>query len=215
MNINKIINKRILVSWILTGIFILLILPTNVISTPSLPAYIEKGDMMFMDIKDEYGNETNMFPGYSNDHVAMYLGENYSGGDDIFIEATPNGGVQTRSYASFFPYYENMTYYRVVNASDEEIDDAVDFTLEREDSDYQSTGIRKHADPENNDEWYCGELIWAGYYSASDGDVDIDVNDWSSFPWFVPAVPIGKPGLIEGRNDIVEDDHVINVLDLI
>ena len=69
---------------------ILLILPSiiccttrpmvNEISSSSVPHYIEIGDILFMDLKRESNFKNNRI---SNDHIALYIGNNQ------FIHANP------------------------------------------------------------------------------------------------------------------------------
>lgn len=200
-------NKKILIGFILASIFLLTIVPTNLTMTVlgtnySVPEYLEEGDLMFMDLKPGYGWKNDL-KGYSNDHVAIYLG------DDTFGEVD-HSGVHSSSYGSFFTGYQNFTYWSV-DTTEEIKEDAISFVLQREENDsgyqYWTQSYRKIADPAVNDSWYCSELVWAAYYEGSSHQVDIDQNDWSCFPWLVPAVCMGLP-LITYANEIKTDGLV-------
>lgn len=171
---------------------------------PVVPYYLDEGDLMFMDLKPGYSWKS-LNKGNSNDHVAMYMGDN------TFIESD-HSGVHNRSYGDFFEYYQNFTYWEV-DATELEKSDAIDFAINQLGSSYQycNESVRKIADPDDGhwtaDIWYCSELVWAAYYSASDGNIDIDQNDWSIIPWGIPAVSIGTP-LVCTTNDITQDGLV-------
>jgi uncharacterized protein YycO len=64
--------------------------------------------------------------------------------------------------------------YRVRNATSTQIDNAIDFIIAQLGKPYSVQPI-KNANADNPD-WYCSELIWAGYYHQGIY-LDVDDND--------------------------------------
>jgi len=163
----------------------------------SIPSYLKKGDILFCDIKPIwckfFGFNGNK--GYSNDHCAMYIGNNR------FIEASvylpilfgPHKndklGVVVSHKFILNLWATNFTFGYVNNATSEQIEGAIKWAKKQLLSPYQwswpnldnyqswhgcpnSNGTT--FDPDGNKfyecysgYWYCAELVWAAYLSQS------------------------------------------------
>jgi hypothetical protein len=178
------------------GIF-LIIIPTgvstydNISNNLKVPSYLEIGDLLFCDIDQDFINFIQsigfkipyvyIVPGMFNDHVAMYIG------NDMFIEAityhsnSENGklyGVVTSSIGLIKLWSKNIKYAKIVDASVEQKQKAVEWALTQLGQPYQSKYINKNYNPYDNkdlysNEWYCTELIWAAYKNQG---IDLDQN---------------------------------------
>lgn len=167
-----------------------------------VPSYVQRGDIIFMDTKDY--DSYWAIPGYSNDHVAIYLGHNYRDGS-YFINAC-GLGVSYVTYDYFHVFLENFTFYNVTNANDPQIEEAIEWAEAQLGAKYQCffpqlfnpywwyIGMfelgQKCADPDNKsvktaDRFYCCELVWASYYHQG---IDIDQNGWEE----IKPVPSDK-----------------------
>jgi len=212
MNV-KVSKKGVCLGLVMATILIISAIPITMSGSsghPDLNGLI-KGDILFMDLKSNVGEKKSHFPGYSNDHCAIYMGPDFQNGMKFFeVDYDDAHGRDYSGDDSFCSYYEHFTFYRVVGATNDEKDNATDWCQSREGKGYQHTA-RKNNDPNESDEWYCSELLWAGYYNCNgvgNQGVDIDYNGWSIvWPWFVPAVQMGCP-FIYLRNDITRDSDV-------
>lgn len=199
----------------IVGFIIFIVLISAVVSTGNsgcdVPSFLQKGDMVFMDIKPNIAEKTSYSVGYSNDHVEMYLGHEYGDGSK-FLGAT-HSGVRIISWSNLTALAQNFTYYRVVACS-AQINKSCAFALGRLGAPYQypiKDYVRKIKNPDyphrTANKWSCSELIWAAYYNAG---IDIDHNRWSIFPWGVPAITIGSP-FIFTRNEITSSRNVFQI----
>lgn len=183
-------------------IFVILILFLNVnfiviayeknVKNSIVPDYVQRGDIVFMDSTDY--DSIWAIPGYSNDHAAIYLGHDYEDGS-YFINACGQG-ITIVNYDFFNSFLENFTYYRVINANNSLIEQAIKWAEDRLGAKYQCffpqlfnpkwwyIGMfelgEKCADPKNKTiktagRFYCSELVWASYYNQG---IDIDQNGW-------------------------------------
>ena len=164
-----------------------------------VPAYIQSGDILLMDCRDDSGIQQRWFiPGLHNDHAVMYIGNN------SFVSASGKKGVHITNYTTLQSVYTNFAFANVTSANLSQKQRAVDFALNRLGAIYQNFFWppwfgRKIANPyrihPTANMWYCMELPWAAYYNQG---IDIDRNGW--FPWPRLAWVIG--------NDIIFDDDV-------
>ena len=101
---------------------------------------------------------------------------------DAVIEAYPEDvfkinsdkGVWISSLASWdYDSKENVELLRV-NASDEIKQKAITFALNHVGDSYNLINLKKEP---NKSPWYCSELVWAAYYNASDGEINIDPSE--------------------------------------
>jgi len=146
-----------------------------------VPSYLQVGDLLFCDVKPGFitlMNKIEGFPldvteGYSNDHVALYMGRNR------FVEATPYLyrplrknwlGVVTTPYWFLTTWATNITFGYVTNAFTEQKQDAVMWAREQRGSPYQIGGMNPNPNPYDTEDlfsdwWFCSELVWAAYYN--------------------------------------------------
>ena len=145
------------------------------------------GDLLFCDINTEvltHMHEVNS--GYSNDHCAMYIG------DDRFIHAVPlmlsvplHSGVCIWSFSQIEKYFTNIVFAHVTDATESDRIAAVEWAKDRIGRPYQyrqwSPGANYNPyDPDDScsNSWYCSELIWAAYYNQSNQRIDLCNNNW-------------------------------------
>jgi uncharacterized protein YycO len=146
------------------------------------------GDLLFCDINTEvltYMRE--VAPGYSNDHSAMYIG------NDRFIHAIPSmlfvslpSGVCIWSLSEIETYFTNIVFAHVTTASESDRLNAVEWAKDRLGRPYQYRQWVKSAncnpyDPDDkySDRWYCSEIIWAAYYNQNNQKIDLCKNNWT------------------------------------
>jgi len=167
-------------------------LETETYTIFSVPEYLKRGDIIFMDVK-EYDTYWAI-PGYSNDHAAIYLGPDYKDGNYFIHASSP--GVSYIKYDSYHLFFENFTFYYVIDANESQIESAIKWAEDLIGLKYQCffpqffkpyywyKGImemgEKCADPNNKsiktaNRFYCCELVWAAYYNQG---IDIDKNGW-------------------------------------
>ena len=207
----------------------------NVNNNLLVPEYLEVGDLLFCDMDMEFVNTVKSLgfdipytytqPGPSNDHVAMYIG------NDQFIEASPyhrgdDGklhGVLVSDIGLIKLWGKNLKYAKI-DVSDDLKENAVKWALSQIGQPYQSDYINKNADPldksdQYSDEWYCTELVWAAYKNqglnlddAEEGIVTIlDIQSSSSFVFYNQEVEDNSkvnaniPLLISCLLDLEED----------
>jgi uncharacterized protein YycO len=159
-----------------------------------VPSYLKKGDLLFCDINPktvEMFSDLNIktynfieLYGFSNDHCAMYIGNN------MFVEACPYRydedtgnwiGVVKTHISTFHLWATNITFVSFSNISDDQRENAVNWALDRKGAPYQTKSLyQKNDDPndsfdEYSNHWYCSELIWAAYKNQG---IDLDSSDF-------------------------------------
>ncbi len=152
------------------------------------PDSLNIGDLLFCDTNTEvltYLREVNS--GYSNDHCAMYIG------NDRFIHAAPSlllvplsSGVCIWSYSDFETYFINIVFAHVTSASESDRLAAVEWAKGRLGRPYQYNYWLQGAnydpydpDDSHSNRWYCSELIWAAYYNQSNQRIDLRKDNWT------------------------------------
>ena len=170
----------------------------NKYSDPSiddLVVNLKKGDIVTRNV------DADRFPLFKDfKHPLMYTGENITNDTGVvikyaFIEANGGGNVEYWNYTKE-KLVESIhkTIFRVVNANDIQIDNAVKFLKSQLGKKFQTIieEMVKENDPTKNDSWYCTEIIWAAYYNCdydpADGiyghGIDIDCNKGLNvWPW--------------------------------
>jgi len=162
----------------------------NINNNLKVPEYLEIGDLIFCDLDMDFIKNAESlgmdFPyiftqqGVSNDHIAMYIGNNK------FIEASPyhynpkDGklyGVVVSHIGLIKLWGKNIIYARI-NASKEQKENAVNWAVAQIGQPYQSDYINKNSNPYDesdkySDEWYCTEIIWAAYKNQG---ISLDKN---------------------------------------
>lgn len=167
-------------------------LETETYAIHRVPTYLKRGDIIFMDVKDD--DTYWAIPGYSNDHAGIYIGPDYKDGNYFIHASSP--GVAYIKYDSYHLFFENFTFYYVIDANETEIDSAIKwaegiiglkyqcFFPQLSTPHYWYKGMmemgEKCADPNNKsiktaNRFYCSELVWAAYYNQG---IDIDKNGW-------------------------------------
>ena len=138
-------------------------LPQSLLLKKKVPPFLKIGDILFCDIKtstvnyvkDFNGIPLYIFPGFSNDHCMMYIGNNK------FIESCPYyfqsdtnqyTGVVITPYELVVLWATNITF-ATVNTSQRIRNGAVDWAKNQLGATYGNKGF------------YCGELIWNAYHS--------------------------------------------------
>ncbi|MFE3845301.1 hypothetical protein ACFL1L_00375 [Thermoplasmatota archaeon] len=144
----------------------------------SVPPYLKKGDLLFCDVKPDFISKLEeynityyqpyMRSGLSNDHVAMYIGDN------MFIESSPYYwnedkhswiGVVTTHIGLLNLWGTNITYGIINNVTIEQKINAVDWALDKIGNSYSN--------------FSCGELISESYKNQ---DIDLCPNKYSVNP---------------------------------
>lgn len=146
------------------------------------------GDLLFCDINTEVLTYMwELAPGYSNDHSAMYIG------NDRFIHAIPSmpfvplaSGVCIWSLSEIETYFTNIVFAHVTTASESDRLTAVEWAKDRLGRPYQYKQWVQSAnynpyDPDDDysNRWYCSELIWAAYYNQNNQRIDLCKNNWT------------------------------------
>jgi uncharacterized protein YycO len=148
-----------------------------------VPSYVQIGDILFCDIKptiDKIGQRFKQLQiittsGYSNDHVALYIGNNR------FIESAPYLyrplrknwlGVVITPLRFINLWATNITYGSVINITLQERKAAVKWAFKQIGSPYQINCSHKNHNPNDPQDrlshyWFCSELIWAAYYNQN------------------------------------------------
>ena len=211
--------------WIFIIVLIELITFSNLSATVvnaqiRLPYGISRGDLVFMDIKQNKIFNIYYLKGYSNDHVVIYAG------NDTYLDV-----LGPKNFSNLSEHYQHFTYWRVHSANQSQKNAAVEVALymrNRGDS-FQVwllEGAKKEAfDIDAKEQsWYCSEFVWAaynynGYINGFKGaGIDIDANGWEKdapplFNWN-PSVFIGfflPTPFREYDNDIKQDDNVSSI----
>jgi len=126
----------------------------------------------------------------TGDHTNLYI-RNRGNGSEYYIEACGHvnePAVRYRDMTHFEGHFLDFSYLRV-NATDEQIENAMQFAFSRYDSYYQEAiyppfGIKCN-DPDDPNPfhwpnyWYCFELVWASYRNCNGviGEgIEIDAN---------------------------------------
>jgi len=99
-------------------------------------------------------------------HACMYIGNG-----QIVVASQPGVGV-IKSFLENWMYPEMtwVSYLRVDSTSKETRAKAVEFAVSKVGQPYDLNWFSKQL---HGDSWYCSELVWAAYYHASDGYVDL------------------------------------------
>ncbi|OFW58204.1 MAG: hypothetical protein A2Y75_08575 [Candidatus Solincola sediminis] len=99
-------------------------------------------------------------------HTCIYVGKN-----KVVVAGNPKDGVSVGSVSSWmYPEMTWVAYLRVVTADDETLKKAVEFALSKDGDPYDINWFSKHAEGAR---WYCSELVWAAYFNASKGRIDL------------------------------------------
>lgn len=99
-------------------------------------------------------------------HACLYIGNNL-----IVVAGNPLSGVIVGPLSSWmYPDMTWVSYLRVVSADDEIRRKAVDFALSKQGQPYDLNWFSSHREGES---WYCSELVWAAYFNASDGRINL------------------------------------------
>ena len=166
------------------------------------PPNLEIGDLVFFDSTSPPGrwNVTGF------DHVAMYIGENrYLGSMRNTEKQVAEINITNFTYFYIVLHLTNPTFARVVSATPEQIQGAIDWGLKRIGDRYQLWDPQKIANPNSRyltaQKWYCSEFVWAAFYNNG---IDIDRNGWNrDFPWFFPIWSAVSCDDIYYDNDVV------------
>ena len=162
---------------ILVFVIILLIYPkSNVLSAPS---YLKKGDLLFCDFDPDFISKLDRYNivyhqpysryGFSNDHVAMYIGDN------MFVESCPYYwnedeqnwiGVVTTHIGLLNLWGNNITYGIINNATIKQRTNAVNWALDKLGNSYSYLS--------------CGELVSQSYKNQ---DFDLSPNKYFVSPY--------------------------------
>ena len=189
------IGRGFRITWVIP--FVILILLCSICSPLSLgletqiftgdnkcrvPSYLQVGDILFCDIKPKIAEITkqlgfaffNGVYGFSNDHCAMYIGNNR------FIEACPYRmrplqlnwlGVVISPLWKIQFWATNVTY-AYVETNQEIRNDAVQWAKTQLRKPYQLFPWDANPNPKDTSDeyanhWYCSELIWAAYWNQN------------------------------------------------
>jgi len=107
-------------------------------------------------------NSRSSLSGYW-DHVAIYIG------NGELIEAVYNG---VKIYPIKRVYEKDSVIILRVNTTDEIKERAIEFAKSKIDYPFKKNPLKFNR--QQGDSYYCSELIWASYYNASNGSVDLD-----------------------------------------
>ena len=131
----------------------------------SAPRPFQRGDLLF-------GCRTKLFTGVWT-HVGMYIGNGLVVHSHSRLGPDGLSGVDIVTLEWWMETYVTWAAYRVVTASPEVVDRAIEWATadERLDDPYDWCWFRKDA---NGDAWYCSELVWAAYLHGSDESIDIE-----------------------------------------
>jgi len=146
-----------------------------------IPGYVQVGDIIFMDAKNYFESSSSM-SSMGWDHVAMYIGNNK------WVESIGEKGVRITDFSEN-RWIGEYAYAYVKNANESIRLKAVEFAKKQlgesyDDLDFFKPCWNRLKNPCNDsDGWYCAELVWASYYNASNGEIDIDLNGWGRPRW--------------------------------
>jgi len=120
-------------------------------------------------------SEKSWVPGKEWTHVGMYVGN-----DEVVeavVESEYGKGVIISPLSSWS--WPKKTYVRalsVVTADPQIRAEAALFARSKEGQPYDKWSLVFLRKQENGERWYCSELVWAAYRSASNGQIDLDSN---------------------------------------
>jgi len=155
-----------------------------------LPLDLEPGDLLFV-----RNSLSNVIPGEWS-HIGIYVG------NETVVEALPLGVTYT-SLSNW--YYPDMTWVQVkrVSTSQTVIDKAVSFAENIADThasyDYKWLNPLETGKQTNGNSWYCSELVWAAYLTASNGTIDLDSGTYK---------PKGNLGIFMNGRDPVTPSEI-------
>lgn len=153
----------------------------------SLAAALIPGDIVLG------GEPDSLVPGAWS-HVAIYAGNGdviEAGSEDTTISVSTDVTWQE-------PCIKWVSYLRVLEADEEMRARAVEFAREQLDKECPYD-IRFYSKQARGGSWYCSELVWASYYNASGGDLDLGrTPSWRGvYPWDIERD--ARLGLIGGH----------------
>jgi PKD repeat protein len=167
--------------------------------TETLDLTLQEGDLIFLrsagwsvafDLIDNF---------YT--HVGMYIGNQQMIESIAFTNPRSpkrRGVVITPISGWSYPSETYATLMRVRTANSETIKDAIVFARRRYD-DREQYDLRLWQKSLLQRNYYCSELIWAAYFVASDGDINLGLKQTGDlWDWFIPVSP----------DDIVLHDNV-------
>jgi uncharacterized protein YycO len=144
-------------------------------NSKELDLSLEHGDILLC------RSDMSLVPGKEWTHTGMYVGKRPVDGYgevDALVEAVP-GGVRMQPLSAW--NWPNLTYVRAirVNTDSTTRQVAADFVLSKIGQAYGGDRISKQVfmvQQKKTDSvtWYCSELVWAAYYSASNGAINLD-----------------------------------------
>lgn len=148
-------------------------------SDSNLLKYVKKGDI----IHDPIGAQILWVnSGHSAIVEGIFHDPTYNQDYIRLIESNPEPGV-ARGLLSPSRYTDSqMTVLRVSGATQEQIDDAVDFAVSQLDKNYSLTPFNKGSSSTKTG-WYCSELVWASYYNQGIGLDPSNNSNNGDFVW--------------------------------
>lgn len=156
----------------------------------SLPLNLEPGDLLFART-----TFSDVIPGEWS-HIGIYIG------NETVVEALPTG-VRYSDISSW--YYPKMTWVEVkrVVAPKNVIDNAVIFAKSIADThppyDFQWLNPFLTGKQTDGNSWYCSEIVWAAYLTASNGKIDLDSGTY---------IPQGNLGILINDRDPVTPSEI-------
>jgi uncharacterized protein YycO len=141
--------------------------------TETLDLSLEAGDLIF--IRTAWYSTLFDLAGHHWTHVGMYVG------DQLMVEAILTGNDRSggRAGVVMTPLsgwsYPSETYATLVRVmtTDSIRQKAVTFVRSKLGQDYDLGSILANEKKAHQPNYYCSELIWAAYYDASKGDIDL------------------------------------------
>jgi len=130
-----------------------------------VPPVLIPGDLLL-------GEGAKIVPGPWS-HIGMYIGNGQVVESHIAL-----GGVAITPIESWFERYKTWAVLRVVSADNGTREKAIEWAThpDRFDDPYDLMWWQKDPDGEA---WYCSEFIWAAYYNASNGQINLEYHG----PW--------------------------------
>lgn len=119
-------------------------------------------------------------------HVGMYIGNGNVVESNMTNSITREPGVEVNPLSDWmYPKKKWVSYQRVSTADDATRRAAVKFAMDQyyDGDKYDYNFFQKSSDP-NSDSWYCSELVWAAYWNASNGQIDLEYHQFGiRFPY--------------------------------